>query len=305
MNVRARLLNQALKINKDFWLDKKTVSAQQVAQREESLSRWLPNIPGDIDVQPLSIGGVAVDQLTPPERSGQRTLIYLHGGGFIAGSPATTHRDYIWRVAKAAKACVWAVNYRKLPEYPFPAALDDAYSVYRQLLGDCEPSAVALTGDSAGGGLALALVLRLKDEKEVLPAAVSVASPWTDLSCSGASVAENSATEVMVPEHLLAYMADLYRDGQDAEHPYISPLFGDFSGFPPTQLLVSDAEILRDDSIRVAERMQEAGVPVELIVEQGMPHVWPVFARFLPEGRSALERMGRFLNIHMLSDAEC
>lgn len=296
LKIKARLLNQALKINKNFWRHKESVSIAEVASREEALSYWLPHIPDQIQVSTLDFGEFKVDRLIPPDCIEQRAILYLHGGGYIAGSPASTHRDYIWRIATATQSEVWAVNYRKLPEFPFPAALDDAYRSYEALLKRFDATRLAVAGDSAGGGLALALVLRLKGEGKPLPAAVSVASPWTDLTCSGASIGENSDTEVMVPEHLLNHIAELYAGGQPLDHPYVSPLFGDFAGFPPTQVLVSEDEVLRDDSLRLAQRLTDAGIPVELIREPGMPHVWPVFARLLPESREALARIGAFLS---------
>jgi len=299
MSVRLRILNRGLRINMEFWQNHRSASPQQIIAREQSVSSWVPDIPSRIKAEMVLIGNVSVQKITPPVTSNESVLLYLPGGGYVAGSPSTTHRDYIWRLAEAAKSQVWAVDYSKAPEHPFPAALNDAALVYQELLQQHKPSAIAVAGDSAGGGLALALVLKLRDENLPLPSAVSVVSPWTDLTNSGDSIVENAETEVMVPAHLLSAVAKLYAGSSALDNPYVSPLFADFHNFPPTQILVSDAEILLDDSRRLFEKMTAAKVEVSLQVEPNLPHVWPVFARLLPESRNTIVQIGNFLAEHL------
>lgn len=298
MSVRLRILNRALRLNLEYWQNHKEISPELFFEREQSISHWIPRIPSHIHAKMTSIEGVCVQQIIPADTINDRVLLYLHGGGYVAGSPNSTHRDYIWRIAEAAKSQVWAVNYRKAPEHPFPSALDDAHIVYERLLKQYAPGNIAIVGDSAGGGLALSLVLKLKDEGAPLPAAISVVSPWTDLTCSGKSLIENGDTEVMVPEHLLLAVAKLYAKDYPLNNPYLSPLFAEFHDFPPTQILVSEAEILLDDSRRLFKKMAEAQVQVELTVEENLPHVWPVFARLLPESRKTIAEIGAFLSRH-------
>ncbi len=301
MSFQSRLLNQVLHLNKGYWKDIASLEPEAIAQREEQLYRWIPQIPNAIFVDNLEVGEVPVQRLSVVQSEFSHPLLYFHGGGFIAGSPNTSHRDYLWRVAKFSDCRVWAVAYRKLPRHPFPAALDDAYQVYLHLLEEHAPQTISIAGDSAGGGLALSLVLRLKDEGLPLPAVVVVFSPWTDLTCSGDSMISNRHTEVMVPEHLLSELASQYAGVHALDHPYVSPLFGDFKGFPPSMIMASDSEVLIDDTLRIVERMQSSGVEVNLHQGKRLPHAWPVFARFLPEGRVALTRMAEFIRQHRVS----
>ena len=299
MSVRLRILNRGLRINMEFWQNHRSASPQHIIAREQSISGWVPNKPTRIKAETLLVGEVSVQKITSPTTNNESVLLYFPGGGYVAGSPSTTHRDYIWRLAEAAKSQVWAVDYRKAPEHPFPAALDDAVQVYQKLLKQYKPSTIAVGGDSAGGGLAIALVLKLRDGALPLPSAVSVVSPWTDLTSSGDSIVENAETEVMVPAHLLSAVAKLYAGNFALDNPYVSPLFADFRNFPPTQILVSDAEILLDDSRRLFEKMTAAKVEVSLQVEPNLPHVWPVFARLLPESRKTIVQIGNFLAEHL------
>lgn len=295
MSIQARLLNQVLHLNKGFWRDITTIDSQLIARREKQLYRWLPNIPKHIAVKSTFVEQVPVQVLSAAGSKPNIILLYFHGGGFIAGLPETSHRDYLWRVAEETGCCLWAVGYRKLPDNPFPAALDDAYQVYRHLLEEHPSCNVCVAGDSAGGGLALSLVLKIKDEGMTLPAAVAAFSPWSDLTCSGESLVGNRQSEVMIPDHLLALLAGEYAGKNLLTDPYISPLFGDFNGFPPSMMMVSDAEVLLDDSLRVADSMREADVTLDFFLGQGLPHAWPVFARFLPEGKTALSRFAEFV----------
>jgi acetyl esterase/lipase len=220
--------------------------------------------------------------------------LFLHGGAYVTGSP-DLYRHVSWRFASAARAQFIAVEYGLAPEHPFPAALDDALAAWRALLGEgANPSHCAIMGDSAGGGLALALALRLRDTGVPLPGALVAISPWTDLAITGRSAQPPAADPMLYPEHLADYAAH-YLAGADPRDPYVSPLYGDPSGLPPTLLQVGSDEILRDDSVRMAERMRDAGCNVTLEVWPRMPHVWHAFAPILPEAGRAIARIGEFV----------
>lgn len=227
------------------------------------------------------------------------TVLYLHGGGYVMGSPRT-HRSITWRLARDARARVCVPDYRLAPENRFPAPLEDALAVYEKLLNDgAEAKSLALAGDSAGGGLALALLLEIRARGWPQPAAVSVFSPWTDLMLSGRSIAENAETDPLLPAARIGEVAENYLQGADPSDPRVSPLYGDFTGGPPVMLQVSDIEILRDDSLRMARRLREQGVPVEFVLWKGLPHVFQLAAPWLPESLESLERAAQFLRRQM------
>lgn len=284
-----------LKLNQRFWRRLDDVPIDLIRRRAQRLSRYVAQAPAHVRSEWDSIAGVSTQVLATAKTQADKRLMYLHGGGYIAGSPDTSHRDFIWRIAEAARCQVFALNYAKAPEQPFPKALDQVLEVYRHLMTAEDSSPVALAGDSAGGGLALAALLKIRESGLPAPAAIVLLSPWTDLTCSGGTIRSNASSEVMVPEHLLCQIASLYCGSADPLNPFISPLFGNFHGFPPTLIQVSRSEVLLDDAVRLADRMKRDGVTVSLNVWRNMPHVWPVFARYLPEGRAAIGDIGLFL----------
>jgi epsilon-lactone hydrolase len=225
-----------------------------------------------------------------------RVLLYLHGGAYQIGSPAT-HRHMVALLSGAAGARVLSVDYRLAPEHPFPAALDDAVTAYRWLLATgTDRGVLALAGDSAGGGLALATLVALRDAGEAMPAAAVVLSPWTDLALTGESLRTRADADVLIKPGGMAETAEAYLAGQDPRHPYASPLYADLHGLPPLLIHVGDAEVILDDSTRLAARARDHGVDVTLEVWDEMPHVWHAFAGLLPEADQAIERIGGWLS---------
>ncbi|RQG99901.1 alpha/beta hydrolase [Paraburkholderia dinghuensis] len=224
-----------------------------------------------------------------------RTILYLHGGGYYFCSPKS-HRTITFGLAPRAQADVFSLDYRLAPEHPFPAAHDDALAAYRQLLAEGRRAgSIVIAGDSAGGGLALATLVALRDAGDPLPAGALLYSPWTDLACTGASLRENDGHDPMFSADVFARVAPLYLGATRATHPWASPVYADLRGLPPLFMLAGSTEVLLDDTLRVAERARAAGVRVECEIGQGLPHVWPIYAPFAPEARRALDDSARFV----------
>jgi len=222
-------------------------------------------------------------------------MLYLHGGGYVVCSPRT-HRPITAFFAHAGFR-VFCPDYRMAPEHPFPAAVDDALSSYEGLFSrDIRPSAIVVAGDSAGGGLTLALLIALRDRKRPLPAAAALLSPWTDLALTGKSFRKNARRDAYLSPDGALKTVELYLRGSDPRTPLASPLYADLHGMPPMIIHVGSREILRDDSIRLAERLHAAGPEVVLAVWPVVPHVWQIFNRILPEGRQSLAQMADFLH---------
>lgn len=227
--------------------------------------------------------------LRPDKPRRGRALLYLHGGGYICGAPRT-HRAITARLARRLGVAVFALDYRLAPEHPYPAALEDALRAWRWLLAEgYRPDRIWLAGDSAGGGLALALMLACRQQNLPLPAAAALFSPWTDLACSGAAITENIERCAWFMPTQIRFAADLYAGGTAKTDPLLSPLYGDLAGLPPLVLHVSDSELLRDDTLRLAERARTAGIPARLRLWHGLPHAWPNFAGLMPEGDACLD----------------
>lgn len=225
-----------------------------------------------------------------------KTLLYLHGGGYVACSPKT-HRSLTIALAKTLNVRVLALDYRLAPENRFPAALEDAEAAYNWLLKNgISPQNLFIAGDSAGGGLALSLLLKLRDQNQPLPAAAVVFSPWTDLAATGNSLETNDASDVMFHGSGIRFGAKIYPGLEnDPQNPYISSLYGDFQGLPPLLIFASQQEVLLDDARRVAEKAQAQSVCVDLQLWPKVPHAWPVFVKILPEARRAVEYAAAFI----------
>jgi epsilon-lactone hydrolase len=294
MSLRAEVVRLGLR-----WLikrrDSRNVTVEQNRRFATLLERMVRDPPETTRTLAVNAGGVMADLIVTPASQEHRHILFLHGGAFIIGSPSL-YRHLTWRVAAAAHACVLAVDYRLAPEYPFPTALDDALAAYTWLLADgADPAGIALMGDSAGGGLVFSLMLKLRDQGRPLPGAAVALSPWTDLALTGASLSLNGAADPMLrTDHPPLFVND-YLAGADPRTPYASPLYGDPAGLPPTLIQVGSDEVLRDDAVRMAERMQAAGCEVELEIWPRMPHVWHAFVPFVPEASRAIARIGTFV----------
>lgn len=251
--------------------------------------------PGGVTWTDVDAGGVPAIWAEPRSCAPDRALLYLHGGGYTAGS-ASMYRRLTGHIAKAVGCRVLNVDYRLAPEHPHPAALDDAVQAYRFLLRQrIAPSSIACVGDFAGGGLAVATMLRLRAMAIPLPAAAMIMSPWADLDGTGASMTLNADADLAVDTSVLKVMSDAYLDGLSARDPFASPLYADLTGLPPMYIQVGGCEVLLDDSTRLAEHAQRAGIDTRLDIFPDMQHVFQITAGNLPEAIDAIDRIGAWL----------
>lgn len=244
-----------------------------------------------------SSGGAPTDRATSAI---ERVVLYVHGGGFIACSPST-HRPLAARLAREWAAAVVVPDYRLAPEAPFPAGRDDVLDAWRWMLEhySLQPEQVVFAGDSAGGGLALAAALHCPAVGLPRPAAIVAFSPWTDLACTGASVTENAERCAMFVPAQLHAAAREYAGTTATHDPQMSPLYADLSALPPLCLHASTDELLRDDTVRLIERAQAAGVEVSWRLWSGVPHVWQFLVGFLPEARESLDAAEEFVRLRV------
>lgn len=271
---------------------------EDIAEQREAMDNAAASFPLGEDVvrEETNAGGVPAEWLTPETASGDGVLMYLHGGGYCIGS-MTSHRHMIANIARAAGVRALSVGYRLSPEHPFPAGLDDAVTVYRWLVEKgTPPKCIVIGGDSAGGGLTLATLLKLREDGIDQPAGAVLISPWTDLTSSGDSIRTQAASDPILNPDRIGHIAQWYADGADVTLPLISPLFADLSGLPPLFVQVGSAEILLDDSTRLAQAALDQGLDLELDVWEDMFHVWHYYADWIPEGREAIEKIAQFMS---------
>lgn len=267
----------------------------KLRRRFEQQARWFFRGPREAHYAPGERGGVVTLDVSAVDGDGDTVLLYLHGGAYVMGSPQT-HKTMVARLCALAKCRAVLPDYRKAPEHPFPAAVEDAVAVYRALLDDdLDASQILIGGDSAGGGLALALLGEICRLGLDQPAGLFALSPLTDMTFTSRSIAENAEADALLPVSRTEDMKRYYLGDADPRDPRCSPLFADFTGACPVWLTVGDTEILRDDSVRLAERLDAQGVDVRLTVEHDLPHVWPMFHNTLPEARRSLEEIAGWI----------
>jgi monoterpene epsilon-lactone hydrolase len=262
--------------------------------RAENRARGLGPVP-EVAVQHVDANGVPAAWVTAPGVDQRRAILYLHGGGFIFGS-LSSHKRLAFDISAACSARVLLVAYRLAPEHPFPAALEDSLTAWRWLTDQAvDVNRLSMAGDSAGAGLALAAMLKLREDKSNLPICAALVSPWVDLEANSESLVNRSSRDPMVQKEVLLWMADLYLNGADARAPYTSPVNADLRGLPPILVQSGTGETLLDDAIRIAERLHASDVQVKLSVWPNMIHVWPMFTPMLSEARDACEEIGEFI----------
>lgn len=277
-----------------------TISAEH-ARAMTTKRAWTPRVPagwtlreqyGPDDAPML---GEWFERDGPAALAPAPVILYLHGGGYYFCSPRT-HRSIVFGLGTRTDARVFSLDYRLAPEHRFPAALDDALAAYRRLLAAGTPAeSIVIAGDSAGGGLALATLVALRDAGDTLPAGAILFSPWTDLAATGATIRTNDGADPMFAGPAIGRAAKLYLGDTPSTNPYASPLYADLSDLPPLFMQAASTEVLLDDSRRVAERARAVNVPVEFEIWPKMPHVWQIWAPFIPEAGRALDRAAEFV----------
>lgn len=265
---------------------------QQRRRRLEGLADVFP-LPEDVEQTAVLAGGVPCVRLDPSDTNGD-VLFHLHGGGYGGGSPRS-HSELVARLARAGGASALLPGYRLAPEDPFPASLEDTLAAYRWLLDefDGDSSRIVVGGDSAGGGLALALCVSLRDMGDPLPRGLVLLSPWVDLTCESPSWDSRFEGDPVL-DHSLREAAGRYLDGADARDPLASPLFADLTGMPPGLVQVGTHEILYDDAVSLADAATRAGWELELEIGHDLIHVWQIFP-ITPEAVASTVRIGRFV----------
>ncbi len=279
------------------WRVKRRLKGCRDYRVARAILRPLPyKIPASVRITSSSVNGIPGEWVESPN-STDALLLYLHGGGYF-GCSAETHRPItVWFALHGFR--VFAPNYRLAPENPFPAAVDDAVSAYRGLLANGHSAQrLVVAGDSAGGGLALSLMLALRAAGTPLPAAAALFSPWTDLAATGESIRTNAARCPMFNGEDIGPSARYYLGNADPRNPLASPFYADLSGLPPLLIHVGADETLRDDSTRVAEKARAAGVFIELKIWPVVPHAWQLALQILPEARQSLRESAEFLHRH-------
>jgi len=268
-------------------------------QRLDEIGSVWP-VASDVTLAPVDVDGIGGEWSTVPDSDSSRVLLFLHGGGYCSGS-IISHRRMVSEAGRAAGVRTLAIAYRLAPENPFPAAFDDALNAWHFLRGHgIAAEHIAIGGDSAGGGLSLAVALKLRNNKEKLPACLWLVSPWTDLTMSGSTLVTKDAVDPLIHKGYLCELADAYLGrAADRRDPSVSPLFAELTGMPPMLIQVGSAETLLDDSVRLAAATGQADVPVSLEIWPHMIHAWHLWNAGLEPGREALRSAGTFMREHL------
>lgn len=256
-----------------------------------------------VTVEPIKLDGVPCFLITPselPARNRHRLLLHLHGGAYVfAPGEAGTLEAII--MAGFSRMKVISVDYRMPPDFPYPAAMDDAMAVWKQLVRREKPANMGIFGTSTGGGMTLALVQRAREERQPLPAAIAPGTPWSDLSKTGDSYFTNESVDnvLVAYDPLLSAAARLYANGKDLQDPHLSPVYGDFHGFPPTILTTGTRDLFLSNTVRVHRKLREAGVEAQLEVYEGQSHAQYLAGSNLPESKEALSQIATFFDRHL------
>jgi monoterpene epsilon-lactone hydrolase len=294
MSLRAELLRLGIRM----FLKRRSRHLDIEAWRRDmrAMEKFVPRPRARTETVEIKAGRLMFHRVTTPASRLESNVLYLHGGAYVSGAPGY-YRHFIWRIADAVGARVWALEYRLAPEHPFPAALEDAVAGYSWLVDKTSDTRqLFVMGDSAGAGLMLGLLLKLRDDGKPLPGAAVAMSPWTDLALTGQSLTSNAAADPMLNADDLPKLVQYYLAGADPRTPYASPLYGDAAGLPPVLIQVGSDEILRDDAIRMAEKLRRENPRSQLEIWPRMPHVWQLFVPILPEAHRAIAQIGDFIS---------
>lgn len=266
----------------------------------KAYNRWSKALlgPGGVKTEKTELAGHRCLRTTPKGAREDVVLLYFHGGGYVFGS-IEGHRTMMEHFAKSCGLVTYMPDYRQAPENPYPAAVDDGLAAYEELLKTYDASQIAIGGDSAGGGLCLALMHRLRDSGRPLPNSAFLLSPWTDLTLAGESYTTNADTELVVAHPLPEVTAQFYAGDTPRNDPGVSPLFGSQKGLPPLLIQISTNEILLNDALGIVDAARAEGVEVEYQPYEGMWHDWHLMAPLVPESNKAIAAIGAFVKKHL------
>jgi monoterpene epsilon-lactone hydrolase len=299
LSLRSRLISIPLRTNK--LLSRITTLSPKAIRWTLHPQTWFFSklIPSfAVKTNRATFGGVPGVSFIPKKQSHPNTkIVYLHGGGYCIGSSLTTHRIGLRNLAKVTGSICHSIDYRLAPENPYPSALDDALAAWLEIVENNPESTLILSGDSAGGGLSLALMMRLRDEGHKLPDGAVLFSPWTNLTCESETYASKAKADPMISPKMPIVCAEHYAPSPtDKRNPYVSPIFGDFNGLPRTLILVGGQEILLDDSRIVGEHAKAAGADFEVDIWPNMFHDWWLFGSFIPESKQCLLKVADWIH---------
>ncbi len=290
-SLRSKLLSSAMRVTMKKMLGRSGDVVKERASLDKMSSLTASRKLG----KSVTVGGVPGEWQMPAKGQPERTLLYLHGGGYVLGGP-DSHRDMVGAIADATQAKTLILDYRLGPETLFPGAVEDAVAAYKALLDDGEaPEKMFIAGDSAGGGLTAATLVSLRDQKVAMPAGGICISPWADLTLSGTTMRTKALVDAMLSKETLAWMGSLYMGDQDASDPLASPIFANLKGLPPLLIQVGGDEVLLDDALRLHDAAKAAGVDSNLEVWDEMMHVWHLMSKFVPEGKLAIKSIAEFM----------
>ena len=293
MSIQAWFYQWACRLVKFYYMRQSDESLIPALRRTTNTGSF-SSIPNGCLVNKKTIAGVSCEWITPEHHTGD-VIIYFHGGAFMAGH-CDSHRDMACRLAEACKAELVLVDYRLAPEHTFPAAHDDAFCVYTAVANQLdEKQKIIIAGDSSGGNLVIATAVKARDEGIKTAKALLCFSPWLDMTLSGNSCQANQKIDPLLPINLANVAVKAYAAGHDVNDFRLSPLFSNTAGLPPTYINVSDVELLLSDAEAFAKKCEETSVQIQLSIWKNMPHAFPTAAKFVPEGRQAINEAAEFL----------
>jgi acetyl esterase/lipase len=291
---QAQQLKAAFQQFRNETLSKADASIEEMRANAQAFSQ-LTAEPDDVRYEAVDAGGVPAQWIIPAGATEDRVLQYVHGGAYELLS-AETHRKMVGHIAKAIGCRALNVDYRLAPEHPHPAAVEDSLTAYRWLLAQgIEPGHIAISGDSAGGGLCLATALKIRAQDLAMPAAIVPISPWTDMAGTGETMGTRADVDMIVTPDAIAQLSQVFLAGGDPRDPYASPLYADLQGLPAIYIQVGDEEVLLDDAVRVADKARRAGIDVTIDIFPEMQHVFQIAAGNLPEADDAIRKIGAWL----------
>ncbi len=294
-SVRSKAILLALRTSKLF---STPITLDNLKSKREGVAKLakFAVVNKDVSIKPYKTKDFKGEWIKVPESRDDKVILYFHGGGFIFNF-TPHHRDYISRLSKATKHKAFSLDYSLAPEHPYPTAVNEAMSAYKWLLESYRPQDIVIMGDSAGGAMTLSLLQMIKRDKLPMPACAIAIAPPTDATLESYKKYSNPKDYIIKDDNLDFFM-DLYFKDTPRNDPIASPLFGDYKGLPPIMIHIDKSEVLYGDAVALVKKAKSAGVEAELYEEQGLWHVWHIFARFVPEAQKAIDNTAKFIDMY-------